>query len=60
LNAPGWEEAVTVIECLVSKLEMCEASLRPVVQSHIQVQYVRYGQSVLCGSDLRMFNTLYK
>ena len=29
-----------MIECLVSRLDMCETSLRPVVQGHLQVEEI--------------------
>jgi len=36
LNAPGWEETVTLLEQLVNRLDSCDASLRPTVENHLQ------------------------
>ena len=38
LNAPGWEEAVTVLDNIVANLGLCDASLKPIVENHLQVK----------------------
>ena len=50
ITAPSWEEAVSVLELLVTKLDTLDAKHRTAVHHHLQVNMLGVSQRIISFS----------